>query len=48
MLLQSLRALCLASQGVGEHQEVVRSTGEVDRSVWKVCVWLPDRLIVCI
>ena len=32
-----------SSKGVWEHLEVHRSTGEVTRSVWEDCVWLPDR-----
>jgi len=31
MLLQSLRALCLAPGGVWEHLEVLRSTGDIDQ-----------------
>jgi len=30
-----------------EHLEVLRSTGEGYRSVWEVCVWLPDRITFC-
>ena len=37
----------LSSMGAWEHLEVNRSTGEVDRSVWEVCMWLPDRFIFC-
>jgi len=37
----------LSSRGAWEHLEVLRSTGEVDRSVWEVCVWLPDRFTFC-
>jgi len=38
MLLQSLWALCLAP-GAWERLEELRSTDEVDRSVWEGCVW---------
>jgi hypothetical protein len=34
----------LSSRGAWEHLEVHRSTGKVDRSVWGVCMGLPDRL----
>ena len=34
-------------RGGWEHLEVLRSTGEGDRSVWEVCVWLPDRITFC-
>ena len=37
----------LSSRGAWEHLEVLRSTGEVNQSVWEVCVWLPDRLTFC-
>ena len=33
----------LSSRGAWEHLELLGSTGEVYRSVWEVCVWLPDR-----
>jgi len=33
-----------SSRGVWEHLEVFRSTGEVARSVWEDCMWLPDRI----
>jgi hypothetical protein len=37
----------LGSRGVWEHLEVLRSTGEVARSVWEDCVLLPDRFTFC-
>jgi len=37
----------LSSRGVWEHLEVLRSTGEVTRSVWEDCVLLPDRFTFC-
>jgi len=36
-----------SSRGGWEHLEVLRSTGEGYRSVWEVCVWLPDRITFC-
>jgi hypothetical protein len=33
----------LSSRGAWEHLEVLRSTGEVDRSVWEVCARLPNQ-----
>jgi len=36
-----------SSRGGWEHLEVLRSTGEGYRSVWEVCVWLPDRMTFC-
>jgi len=47
VLLQSLRAHCLAPGGGWEHLEVPRSTGEITRSVWENCVLLPDQFIFC-
>jgi len=35
------------SRGGWEPLEVLRSTGESYRSVWEVCVWLPDRITFC-
>jgi len=32
----------LSSRGAWEHLEVLRSTDEVDWSVWEVSMWLPD------
>ena len=32
----------LSSRGAWEHLGLLRSTGEGYRSVWEVCVWLPD------
>jgi len=32
----------LSSRGAWKHLEVLRSTGQVNRSVWDVCVELPD------
>ena len=37
----------LSSRGAWEHLEVLRSTSEGDRSVWEVCVLLPDRFTFC-
>ena len=31
-----------SSSGGWKHLEVLRSTGKGGRSVWEVCVWLPD------
>jgi hypothetical protein len=36
-----------SSKGAWKHLEVLRSTAEVDRSVWEVCVWLPDKFTFC-
>jgi len=36
-----------SSMGGWEHLEVLRRTGEGYRSVWEVCVWLPDRITFC-
>ena len=36
-----------SSRGGWEHLEVLRSTGEGYRSVWEVCVRLPDRITFC-
>jgi hypothetical protein len=36
-----------SSRGGWEHLEVLRSTGEGYRSVWEVCIWLPDRITFC-
>jgi len=33
-----------SSMGGWERLEVLRSTGEGYRSVWEVCIWLPDRI----
>jgi len=35
------------SRGGWEHLEVLRSTGEGYRSVWEVCIWLPDQITFC-
>jgi len=32
----------LSFRGAWGHLDVFGSTGEVDHSVWKVCMWLPD------
>jgi hypothetical protein len=37
----------LRSRGAWEHLELLGSTGDVYRSVWEVCVWLPDRFTFC-
>jgi hypothetical protein len=37
----------LSSRGAWEHLELLGSTGEVNRSVWEDCVWLPDRITFC-
>ena len=37
----------LSSRGVWEYLEVLRRTGEVTRSVWENCVWLPDQITFC-
>jgi hypothetical protein len=38
----------LQSSRVGwEHLEVLRSTGESYKSIWEVCVWLPDPITFC-
>ena len=37
----------LCSRGAWKHLEVLRSTGEVDQSVWEVCVCLLDRFTFC-
>jgi len=37
----------LSSRGVWERLEVLRSTGDVARSVWEDCVLLPDRITFC-
>jgi len=37
----------LSSREVWEHLEVLRSTGEVARSVWEEWVLLPDRFTLC-
>ena len=37
----------LSSRGVWERLEVLRSTGQVARSVWEDCVRLPDRITFC-
>jgi len=37
----------LSSRGAWEHLKVVRRTGEVDRSVNEVWVWLPERFTFC-
>jgi len=37
-----------SSRGGGwEHLEVLRSTGEGYRSVWEICIWLPDQITSC-
>jgi len=36
-----------SSRGGWAHLDVLRSTGEGYRSVWEVCVWLPDRIAFC-
>jgi len=36
-----------SSRGGWEHLEVLGSTGEGYRSVWEVCLWLPDRITFC-
>ena len=36
-----------SSRGGWEHLEVLRSTGDGYRSVWEVCVWLPDWITFC-
>ena len=33
-----------SSRGGWEHQEELGSTGVGYRSVWEVCIWLPDRI----
>jgi len=45
--LAESKSTVLSSRGTWEHLEVLRSTGEVDQSVWEVCVWLPDRFSIC-
>jgi len=47
MLLHSLRVLCFTPGGPGEHLEVFWSAGEDERSVWEVCLWLPDWFTFC-
>jgi hypothetical protein len=47
LLLQSLRALCKAPWGAWEHLEVLRNTGEGNKCVWEVCVWLLDQFTFC-
>jgi len=36
-----------SSRGSWEHLQVLRSSGEEYRSVWPVCVWLPDQITFC-
>ena len=37
----------ISSRRAWEHLELLGSTGEVNRSVWEVCVWLPDQFTFC-
>ena len=45
--LAQSQSILQSSRGGWEHLEVLRSSGEGYRSVWEVCVWLPDRITFC-
>jgi hypothetical protein len=38
--------ISLTYSGAWEDFEELKSTGDVDQSVWKVCVWLPDQFTI--